>query len=83
MGTVAGNIGSDFANLLDMNKTKKAAYEVIIDPGLCIKCEQCIGACIPGAIDRDNDNIYYNPDKCTRCGLCAEACPVDAIKINR
>jgi len=63
---------------------------VIIDPGKCDGCEECISACPYGA-------IYWNEDlriaqKCTGCAhlldqgwkepRCVEACPTGALKFG-
>ena len=83
MDSMLSRIGGDFTNMLHANKKKKNTYNVVIDQDMCIKCGQCLDACLPGALEMNNDNIGYNTEKCTRCGLCAEECPVGAIKINR
>ncbi len=83
MERILESIGADMAKRLVIDEKKKSTYEVIIDRDICIKCWQCLNACLPGALDTNNDNINYNPEKCTCCGLCAEACPVCAIKINK
>jgi ferredoxin len=83
MDAVMSNIRGDLASMLDADKKRKNTYKVVIDSSACIKCGQCAGACLTGALEVNNDNIKYNSEKCTRCGLCAEACPVSAIKINR
>lgn len=43
------------------------------------KAKECVAVCPSGAI-RELDNLcVIHPDECTDCGLCAEACPNQAI----
>ena len=47
-------------------------------------CQNCIGkACINscrfGAISVGRDRTYIDPTKCKECGMCAKACPYNAI----
>lgn len=39
----------------------------------------CIAACLVGAITIVNNKAQFDMAKCTRCGKCVVACPVDAI----
>lgn len=51
-------------------------------PMLCNQCSNpaCAAACPTGAISKDEFGItVIDYDKCTRCGLCANACPYEAI----
>lgn len=46
---------------------------------LCLSCEICSAVCPTGAIAMENKLGQFLPqidnEKCTRCGLCLEACP--------
>ncbi len=46
------------------------------DKSLCARSGTCVGICPEDAINLDDD--YYpvlDPQRCTQCGLCGEACP--------
>lgn len=50
--------------------------------GMCNHCEKaaCMDACPESAIYRREDGlVIINPDKCTGCGKCAEACYYDDV----
>lgn len=54
-------------------------------PKLCNHCENahCMSVCPEGAITRREDGlVLIDPDKCSGCGKCKEACPYDAIYYN-
>ena len=55
-------------------------------PLLCQHCANapCIKACPEDAIKRRDDGlVWIDPEACTGCGLCQEACPYDVIYMNR
>lgn len=47
----------------------------------CQKCmaKKCQQACNFGAISMGRDRAYINPSQCKECGMCAKACPYNAI----
>lgn len=47
----------------------------------CRKCmgKACQHACKFGAISMGHDRSYIDPAKCKECGMCAKACPYNAI----
>ena len=54
-------------------------------PQMCMHCEDaaCIKVCEPGAIYRRPDGlVIVDPEKCTGCKLCTDACPHDALFFN-
>lgn len=53
----------------------------------CMHCAEapCIQACGQGCLKRDEETGLVLPDNtnCTGCGMCATACPFDAIRFGR
>ncbi|MCR5624699.1 MAG: 4Fe-4S dicluster domain-containing protein [Lachnospiraceae bacterium] len=55
-----------------------ASYSVTDNCRVCLG-QPCMSACKFGAISRGPHRTYIDPSKCKECGLCAQACPFDAI----
>ena len=54
-----------------------------IDPGLCNGCGLCSMKCGVNAIIGEKKHAHYIvEDKCTKCGMCYEACNKGAISVN-
>ena len=56
------------------SKDKGAAVMKICKAG-CIGCMKCQRECPAGAIEVKDFLAVVDPEKCTRCGHCAEVCP--------
>jgi ferredoxin len=54
-----------------------------VDAGKCSLCMACVGACPAGAL-QDGQNapqLRFIEKNCVQCGLCADTCPEDAIRL--
>ncbi|MGD8565570.1 MAG: 4Fe-4S binding protein [Candidatus Bathyarchaeota archaeon] len=60
-------------------------YMPIRDIEKCTRCTFCVIYCPDGAIhwDTEKEDIKFDYDFCKGCGICANECPVDAIKMER
>ena len=52
--------------------------------GNCYECDGCLGACPSGAVIKlgRGSRYRFDYDRCTGCAVCAEQCPVDAIRMS-
>lgn len=62
-------------------------YQAEIDPATCTACGNCQDRCHFNAIeeitdDTENMVMKVSEDKCMGCGLCASACPEEAIMLR-
>ncbi|MCL2425960.1 MAG: 4Fe-4S binding protein [Oscillospiraceae bacterium] len=46
----------------------------------CVGCLICVGECLRNFFFYNND--LPTPFKCSACGICAKACPADALSIS-
>ncbi|WP_292459620.1 4Fe-4S dicluster domain-containing protein [Methanothermococcus sp.] len=53
-------------------------------PLKCMHCEDapCMKACPENALIRLNDKVVVDKKKCIGCGICIEACPFGAIRMD-
>ncbi|PQP02210.1 hypothetical protein C5614_02960 [Massilia phosphatilytica] len=54
-----------------------------VDAGKCSLCMACVGAC-PASALQDGQNapqLRFIEKNCVQCGLCADTCPEDAIRL--
>jgi pyruvate ferredoxin oxidoreductase delta subunit len=49
----------------------------------CCQCGWCLLLCPTGCVMNNHGNYRPNMDYCKGCGICAEECPVHAIKMVR
>ena len=60
-------------------------FKPIRDPKKCTRCLLCPMICPDSAIiwNKTTEDIDFRYDFCKGCGICANECPVDAIKMVR
>jgi len=58
-------------------------FKPILDQGKCTNCLFCWYYCPEGCIERSAEGMKVDLEYCKGCGICAEECPADAIKMER
>ncbi len=50
----------------------------------CVHCGACTAVCFAGALTMEKPSweLNFETEKCTVCGLCLEACPLNLFKIE-
>jgi len=51
-----------------------------IDEEICYNCDLCLALRCPAIIKREGSKPMISALECTACGICAQICPVQAIK---
>jgi pyruvate ferredoxin oxidoreductase gamma subunit len=81
--TEAGLIGP--GSFIENKVSGWATFRPLRDKDKCTMCLLCWFYCPEGTIKRisDRGDLMTNYDYCKGCGVCANECPVDAIKMVR
>jgi Pyruvate/2-oxoacid:ferredoxin oxidoreductase delta subunit len=57
-------------------------FEKLEINNMCIACDSCRVICPENSIITNGTKYGIDQWSCSGCGICIEACPTDAIKIN-
>jgi len=57
-------------------------HRPVVDGGSCVGCQRCWIYCPETAINLGEGGVEVNYTYCKGCGICAEECPVGAIKME-
>ena len=52
---------------------------IIAEPCVGVKDKACVEVCPVDCIYEGDTMLYIHPEECIDCGLCIDACPVQAI----
>lgn len=63
-------------------ESQSGKMQKLYTPSKCIGAQDCIEVCPEGALTLTKHGIVTDPEKCTLCGLCADACPTKAIEMS-
>lgn len=62
-------------------------YAPVIHTDKCEECayeKACVNSCVFDAIERKEDGtIYIDPDQCSGCGVCVDACKLERLAANK
>jgi len=63
-------------------ESQSAKVQKLYTASKCIGAKDCIEVCPEDALTLTTKGIVTDNEKCTLCGLCAEACPTKAIEMS-
>jgi len=69
-------------HLVDKNAGWRT-FRPVIDKETCVNCLVCYLVCPDGVIFKSEDKVDIDYDFCKGCGVCANECNVDAIKMEK
>ncbi len=85
MKTPEGLVGP--GSFVDNKTGSWKTFAPVHDPDKCIMCRMCWFYCPDGAIkevgEGDAKTLEFHLEYCKGCGICANECPKDAIKMER
>ncbi len=77
-----GGLIVEAGNSIEFKTGAWASVKPVHDKNKCVNCLKCHFICPEGAISvKDGKIDKFDLDFCKGCGVCAEECPVKAIKM--
>jgi len=63
---------------------KRAPFGAIAVSDACTLCMACVSVCPTAAVQGGGDEpkLWFQEERCVQCGMCATACPEDAITLD-
>ena len=58
-----------------------ADYVASVDKNTCLQCGKCVERCVFGAQVTQNENTFFQEERCHGCGLCVSTCPSNSIRM--
>ncbi len=58
-----------------------ADYVASVDKNTCLQCGKCVERCVFGAQVTQNENTFFQEERCYGCGLCVSTCPSNSIRM--
>ena len=75
--------GQALKNLKSFEEIKIEPVVSRIDNEICdASCQACIDGCIYGAINKNENNMIFDSEKCMGCGLCTFICPNKKLRLD-
>jgi pyruvate ferredoxin oxidoreductase delta subunit len=77
-------LGGHIKDVGSTDKLKTGGWRTFrpeIDNEKCIDCGNCWIYCPDAAVYKKNGEYGFNYDYCKGCGICANECPTEAIKM--
>lgn len=56
---------------------------VSVEEAGCTLCSTCHDACPTNALEQTTDTLFFDPEACVGCGLCATSCPEDVVSVSQ
>jgi len=56
-------------------------FDLEVNSASCTGCGSCAAACSFGAVQLDADGAHIIDERCTRCMMCVQQCPAQAIQM--
>lgn len=79
----AMRVARTFKGCENLSNIAASGYVPVHDPEKCMRCGDCTGACIFGAIESDEDGgPVFDLELCLGCGLCVDRCEKGALTLE-